>query len=314
MDDQKRQDNAIVEREDFIVITEFSEREGPICPLSVPSELPPEWNFNKSKFALRVLGSEFRKKKALGTLPSINVSDLQQFFEDDSNGLYIYCHYCSIADFGARGYTRALCLNYITPTPRKIQRIFSMLKGQFTETALILKRAAQQTFLKEIDDIIHSMTSTQSTADDAPSDGVPYSNIFQCNLTASNRRNILIDMKEIRQLFGAEIVAHPPLTDSEEVAAPHLMDRTRHRPHPICCDGGKEGYKPLRKLIDRAQYYKFRDSLRSIHAQFEKNCLDIYVDRHNKALSLLDPNRLFAVGSLSILDIEPLSASILFLF
>ena len=51
------------EREDFIVITEFSEREGPISPLTIPSDLPSEWKFNKSKFALRVLGSEFRKKK-----------------------------------------------------------------------------------------------------------------------------------------------------------------------------------------------------------------------------------------------------------
>ena len=115
MDDQKRHENTTKERDDFVVVAEFSEREGPISPLTIPSELPSSWKFNKSKFALRVLGSEFRKKKALGTLPSINVSDMQQFFEDDSNELYIYCHYLSVADFGARGYTRALCLTYITP-------------------------------------------------------------------------------------------------------------------------------------------------------------------------------------------------------
>ena len=44
MDDQKRHENNITgERDDFIVITEFSEREGPISPLIIPTELPPKW-------------------------------------------------------------------------------------------------------------------------------------------------------------------------------------------------------------------------------------------------------------------------------
>ena len=66
MEDVKRERKISAERADFIVVTEFSEREGPICPLTVPSELPQEWNFNKSAFALKVLGSEFRKKKSIG--------------------------------------------------------------------------------------------------------------------------------------------------------------------------------------------------------------------------------------------------------
>lgn len=134
-----------------------------------------------------------------------------------------------------------------------------MLKDKFTETALILKKAAQRTFLREIDDVIESMTSTEWNHEDVTD--VPYNDLFQCNLDDENRRQILVDMKEIRQLFGAQIVANPVLT--EEVNPPVVvMDRTRHRPHPVCCNGGKDGYKPLRKLMDREQYHRFRDSLR----------------------------------------------------
>lgn len=50
----------------------------------------------------------------------------------------------------------------------------------------------------------------------------------------------------------------------------------------------------------------------SIHAQFEKNCLDIYVDGHNLELCSLDPNRLFAVGSLSCLDIGEVLSCVLY--
>eukprot|EP01084_Bolivina_argentea_P042461 78279_1 len=168
---------------DFIVVTEFSEREGPISPLTIPLEMhSDEW---KSKFldsfALKVLGSEFRKKKAFGLLPSINACDMQQFFEDDSNELYIYCHYTSIADAGARGYMRAFCLTYITPTPNKVQRLFGLLKQKFTDTAMILKKAAQKTFLREMDHIIHSINNKQQGQTE-------YNDLFQCHLDAENHK------------------------------------------------------------------------------------------------------------------------------
>ena len=185
------------------------------------------------------------------------MNDMMQFFEDDSNSLYIYCHYLSVADFGARGYTRALCLTYITPTPKKIQRIFSHLKRAFTETSFILKKAAQSTFLREIDEIIQ-MIQTQQNSNE-------YCDLFQCHLDATNSQNILTDMTEIRQLFGHKLSENnAPVTESSNLD----FTRTRHRPHRV----GKEGYKPLRDLIDRNQYLAFRDSLRSHHSQFHKNC------------------------------------------
>ena len=74
--------------QDFIVVTEFSEAEGPIAIETIPKQTPD--NFNLSKFALRVLGSEFRKRKSRGSLPTINVADMQQFFEDHANNFYVY--------------------------------------------------------------------------------------------------------------------------------------------------------------------------------------------------------------------------------
>ena len=100
----QRQTDTIDTLESFYFFW-FPERESPISPLTVPSEL---FEFDQHKLALRVLTSEFRHKKAMAHLPSINVCDMQQLLEE--GGLYIYCHYLPVADLGARSYTRAPCM------------------------------------------------------------------------------------------------------------------------------------------------------------------------------------------------------------
>merc|ERR1712154_199439 len=131
-----------------------------------------------------------------------------------------------------------------------------------------------------------------------------YNDLFQCHLDAQNSQNILFDMSEIRTLFCHKVnfsMASDENNGSELDCNEMDFNRTRHRPHRV----GKEGYKPLKDLIDCSQYVLFRDSLRSHHSQFDKNCLDIYCDDYNKELYDLDTNRLFTIGSLSCLDIRP---------
>ncbi len=50
-----------------------------------------------------------------------------------------------------------------------------------------------------------------------------------------------------------------------------ILNRMRHRPHRV----GKEGYKPLKEIVGKEDYNKFRDSLRNIHSRFHNYYVDI---------------------------------------
>jgi len=103
----------------------------------------------------------FGKKKSRGTLPTVNVADMNQIFHDFQNQLFIYCHFTAIADFGARGYTRAICMCYVSQTPRKIEKISSQLKECFQLLSSFVKQCAQKVFLNDVRTVIQELRPLQ---------------------------------------------------------------------------------------------------------------------------------------------------------
>ena len=143
---------------DFLLLAEFSEIHGPVPLLTYPHGAGA--TFDKNAFTLRVMAVDFQKKADRPSLGMVT-QDVQLVLRDRAQAAYAFVHHFSLPDFHARGYVRAVCLAYVTPHAQKLMPLFDDLKADCAQVALLLKTAAQQTFLRDIDDIVAELHALQ---------------------------------------------------------------------------------------------------------------------------------------------------------
>ncbi|KAI9496964.1 hypothetical protein BDB00DRAFT_47792 [Zychaea mexicana] len=151
--------NDHVAPQDFILISEFSELEGPL-PLAVVSEhfyfdlKDQERNTRRREEALHELGlqdfdfnafvlrivsvdqtsDEFEHPDLEATAGMFSIPDDTQVYTTDAeNQFFAFTHHLALFDINARGYVHPVALSYITCDPEKIVWRFEDFSERFNE-------------------------------------------------------------------------------------------------------------------------------------------------------------------------------------
>eukprot|EP00794_Sanderia_malayensis_P007757 gene7757-8601_t len=141
--------------EDFILISEFSELEGPRPLLTIPEK--GGGNFNKSTFTVRIMSVDCTSPisssepgmKASDTAFK-TVGDTQVVLVEPSEGATAYVHHFTLYDIHARGFVRPFCLSYVTHQGPKIMTSFTSFRDYFGRISRYFKFGNAMVFLQEL--------------------------------------------------------------------------------------------------------------------------------------------------------------------
>ncbi|KAK2953723.1 hypothetical protein BLNAU_11280 [Blattamonas nauphoetae] len=145
---------------DFFVLTEFNQQEGPI-PLLVYPEENPLTSLNLNTFAIRIMTTESDSKDK--SIPDFLPNDASSILIDHSERLYAFIHRFTLSDLNARGYVRPFALCYVTTSVEKILSLFGELRAECTAITRYLQSKNWVVFradlLSHIKDIHHTYLS-----------------------------------------------------------------------------------------------------------------------------------------------------------
>ncbi|ORX55824.1 hypothetical protein DM01DRAFT_1335202 [Hesseltinella vesiculosa] len=188
---------------DFVLISEFSELEGPL-PLAVVSEscyvdlkmhgddLGQEKletlgleRFDFNAFALRVVstdrGVDFQDVSALNKSDDLQTpsellsqqetakgafsipDDTQVYFEDSDLKFFAFTHHLTLFDINARGYVHPVALSYVTRDPEKIMTRFELFMDRFNEVSRLMKKGNYANFILDLKHRLLDLDFTEQT-------------------------------------------------------------------------------------------------------------------------------------------------------
>ncbi|XP_068204425.1 guanine nucleotide exchange protein SMCR8-like isoform X2 [Palaemon carinicauda] len=147
--------NTSPPKEDIILMAEFSEIEGPMPLVTIPSI--PSAHVDLNDFVVKVMSTDY-----LNTSGEFRVcADTQMVQQDIEPGIHVYVHYFTLYDVRARGFVRPMCLSYITADSRKLLKYFSQLRQQFTTATEYLKLSNLEWFTMEMQGLIRNLEYTK---------------------------------------------------------------------------------------------------------------------------------------------------------
>lgn len=147
--------NTSPSKEDIILMAEFSEIEGPMPLVTIPSI--PSTHVDLNDFVVKVMSTDY-----LNTSGEFRVcADTQMVQQDIEPGIHVYVHYFTLYDVRARGFVRPMCLSYITTDSRKLLKYFSQLRQQFTTATEYLKLSNLEWFSMEMQGLIKNLEYTK---------------------------------------------------------------------------------------------------------------------------------------------------------
>ncbi|XP_006825462.1 guanine nucleotide exchange protein smcr8a-like, partial [Saccoglossus kowalevskii] len=132
--------------EDFILISEFSEQEGPKPLISIPTEAGGKFDINA--FAVKVMAVDYQM---VGSCSFSVAMDTHIVIEDELEGAFAYVHHFTLYDIYARGFVRPFCMAYITPDKKKIMDNFEELLRKFKKVSTYFKYGNRLLFVKDLE-------------------------------------------------------------------------------------------------------------------------------------------------------------------
>ena len=169
--------------DDFILLSEFSEIEGPKPLFTIP--IDGGCNFNKNDYALHVMCVDFHTtqqqnlsntltsscsmQKASLTSASSSSSrfsltkdtSIINYWDLNSNGISAYVHHFTLYDIEARGFVRPFCLTYLTYEREKVQLYFNNYVQVFTKITNLFKKSNLNLFKRHLDEHIKNLYYTR---------------------------------------------------------------------------------------------------------------------------------------------------------
>ncbi|XP_070568600.1 guanine nucleotide exchange protein smcr8a-like isoform X2 [Ptychodera flava] len=133
-------------KEDFILISEFSEQEGPKPLITIPTDAAGSFDLNA--FAVKIMAVDFQM---VGGAQFSVASDTQIVVEEDKERAYAYVHHFTLYDTEARGFVRPFCMAYVSPDKRKIMNNFADFLKEFRKVSTYFKYGNRLQFLKDIE-------------------------------------------------------------------------------------------------------------------------------------------------------------------
>ena len=153
--------------DDFILLSEFSEIEGPKPLFTIPTD--GGCNFNKNDYALHVMCVDFhttQQQNLSNTLTASRFSltkdtSIINYWDLNSNGIAAYVHHFTLYDIEARGFVRPFCLAYLTYEREKVQLYFNNLVQTFTKITNLFKKSNLNLFKRHLDEHMKNLYYTR---------------------------------------------------------------------------------------------------------------------------------------------------------
>ncbi|XP_038059585.1 guanine nucleotide exchange protein SMCR8-like [Patiria miniata] len=120
--------------EDFVLVCEFSELEGPKPVMTIPTEAGGDFDLND--FSLKIMAIDYNATNIVRSGGTFSlVEDTGVVLEEPKESAFAYVHHFTLYDVIARGYVRPFCIAYITSDKRKMIRNLDWLMTQFSKVS-----------------------------------------------------------------------------------------------------------------------------------------------------------------------------------
>ncbi|KAF9199590.1 Guanine nucleotide exchange protein smcr8, partial [Haplosporangium sp. Z 27] len=195
---------------DFVLISEFSEVEGPRAVMTIPDniidltrdsysslkhgaqESSTKHSQEHSDMINTTLASE--GNNALDTEDMFDIhefvlritcvdqqaressgifhipEDIEIHISDTEKGYWAYVHHFTLFDINARGFVRPFCLSYVTRDPSKILANYDNMRRKFTRAALYFKTGNYTLFRQDLTKKLRDLNYTNNLLSEAPVD------------------------------------------------------------------------------------------------------------------------------------------------
>ncbi|XP_022100716.1 guanine nucleotide exchange protein SMCR8-like isoform X2 [Acanthaster planci] len=166
--------------EDFVLVCEFSELEGPKPVMTIPKDASGDFDLND--FALKIMAIDYNATNIVrsGGMFSL-VEDTGVVLEEPKESACAYVHHFTLYDVIARGYVRPFCIAYVTSDQRKIIRNLEWLMTRFSKVSELFRFGNRCQFQGDLKcrladihytmDLQTQMSKVNGTTQVMPSDG-----------------------------------------------------------------------------------------------------------------------------------------------
>ncbi|XP_055889599.1 guanine nucleotide exchange protein SMCR8-like isoform X3 [Biomphalaria glabrata] len=141
--------------EDFILIAEFSELEGPKPVMTIPKEGGA--HIDQNAFAVKILAVDFQTSSEGFSI----TEDAQVLISDTELGIHAFVHHLILYDNTARGFVRPYCITYITTEQRKLLHFYEDISLQFKKAARYLKYGNKIVFVGDLERHLKDLEHTK---------------------------------------------------------------------------------------------------------------------------------------------------------
>ncbi|CAO3572381.1 unnamed protein product [Mortierella alpina] len=187
---------------DFVLVSEFSELEGPRAVMTIPDNIvdltrdsysshkqrsqessdgstatlspdasggrSQEEMFDTHEFVLRITSAEqqARETSSIFHIPE----DIEVHISDPERGYWAYVHHFTLFDINARGFVRPFSMSYITQDPNKILAHYEEMRLKFSRATLYFKTGNYTLFRQDLTKKLRNLNYTNNLLSEAPAD------------------------------------------------------------------------------------------------------------------------------------------------
>lgn len=145
-------------RQDFVLVCEVSEVEGPRPLFTVPEDV--DTNHDVNTLAEKMMSVDYHG----GTSdPFTLTNDTQIVLSTVVDGLHALVNYFLLYDICARGFVRPMCIAYLTSEKKKLIDYFESMRNKFLEVTRYLKYGNRRLFLQEVELYLDDLLAAKDT-------------------------------------------------------------------------------------------------------------------------------------------------------
>lgn len=138
--------------EDFILVSEVSEIEGPKPLFTIPQHIDSYTDVNT--LAEKIMSVDYHSGNSG---PFLCSSDTQVILSNVADGLHAFAEYFILYDISARGFVRPICIAYFTTDKKKLVDFFEDIRLKFLEISRYLKFGNRRLFLQELEQYLEDL-------------------------------------------------------------------------------------------------------------------------------------------------------------
>jgi len=153
--------------DDFILISEFSEIEGPKPLFTMPTD--GGIDFNKNDYSLHVMCVDFHVQKSTTRLEDqpkfglISDTSVIDFHDLDFGAVTSCIHHFTLYDIEARGFVRPFCVSYLTYDRLKLVTYFESITEELRKITGLLKQNNYFLFKLDLEERLRNLRHTHET-------------------------------------------------------------------------------------------------------------------------------------------------------